>query len=1664
MDNASDSVDLSVQQGGSYELLRKRLSTQGQILATRVGRFNLTRQKEFGASGSELVGKANVLTQARCLPVDMAQVDDLLLFGYQVFVGLKSTPAVEDVLGLYRLGEVDGGYRVDPVPLAGTFLEDPRFVQSFKELFTYYKDAKLSQISRRGQLVYLAFRIGERPDDLKVYRWQIAKGRVDYLDDQGRLELSEAVQQDIQWRSTTREDLVTGTFPHVSVMDRVFVECTHGDLTIKVEDNTETGRGIYSEPVDDSHQTVNDAEIAYARAGGLILLRVLPNREKIHRHLVFNPITEQVTRADSLGRACKLLPEGHGIIFPNGYALTTGEVKQFPDESPHSRFFHTFSAPNGEDVLYCFFDPGHGAYLMYGYNLIEKRFAPPLHSHGYSFLNDGRMLLFRLSDNAEASTIHPLRVWRTPFMTPDHYAAQERTGGLTFFRNIGNAELVRAISELNSIVQLTASDDVSRTLYETLIEHCRNTLDSYHWLGEPEALDIEAAVTELALSADRIIDEFAKARSMGRQAQERLARHADAQQDLVTRIKLTGDQDAGALIGLLAEVKASLGRAISLREQRYMDLGRLTGLEGQLEQVRGELNHRLLRLLQEEKAYADFHRRLDALGESLAARDKAAELVALTKDAEEIRSRLFLVNEEVAEIESDDPTQTTRILDLTANVIARLNGLDARLRQRLDALRSREAEAEFASQFKLLAQTVTSALGQAGTPDQADEQLARIMGLVERLETRFADFDGFLAEIYAKRDEIQSGFESHKQQLLAARQRRIENIAGAAEITLKSIAKRVEKFEHLDALNSFFAADTMVAKLRRLADDIRGLADPVRADGFAGRLKALQDQSLRALRDNKDMFEQGGTVLRLGRHRFSVQGQDLDLTLVTRDDALTLHLTGTDFYARVEDPELLALRQFADMDLVSESPRVYRGEYLAYSVLGAAESGKEDLSLAVLDRALDDGGLLELIGRFAAPRFREGYLKGVHDRDAALLLGELLPVYRNAGLLRFGQQARARGLLWLATLGREALDRWSDRCRHALQLRRELGAISAMEQAALAVQRALLEDDSERDMGPDAAEGRVAGGVLEESANYLVELLGQESRLIHVGREARETAASYLALRRGLGWRAAEQPPRTAFADHLLWLQAYTQRHGGGAFATEAALVATLRGHPILKLTPADFPLGIRLEGLLGQHPRIDGGTLELTLDDFLARCRHQAEQVAPSYLRYLAKRRELTTRMREELRLDELRPRPLTTFVRNRLISESYLPLIGDNLAKQIGALGAARRTDQMGMLLLISPPGYGKTTLIEYLAGKIGMVFVKVNCPSIGHQVTSLDPEQAPSSTSRREVEKLNLALELGNNVLLYLDDIQHTSPEFLQKFISVSDATRRIEGVWRGRARTYDMRGRRFALVMAGNPYTESGETFRIPDMLANRADVYNLGDMLSDQKDAFELSYIENSLTSNPVLAPLATRDLDDVYRFVRLARGEAVALSDMSQDYAEAQASEIVEVLERLLQVQQVVLKVNQAYIASAAVADPYRTEPPFKLQGSYRDMNKLAEQVVAVMTDQELTRLIRDHYQGEAQTLAAGAEENLLKLGELLNGLDEQQQTRWEEVKEIYRRERDLGAKEDRGAQMVGQLDKVNRNLRVVAYSLYQHLKITRGDEKVGDEDRAGIEPPEPPE
>ncbi|MBN8526819.1 MAG: AAA family ATPase, partial [Planctomycetes bacterium] len=512
------------------------------------------------------------------------------------------------------------------------------------------------------------------------------------------------------------------------------------------------------------------------------------------------------------------------------------------------------------------------------------------------------------------------------------------------------------------------------------------------------------------------------------------------------------------------------------------------------------------------------------------------------------------------------------------------------------------------------------------------------------------------------------------------------------------------------------------------------------------------------------------------------------------------------------------------------------------------------------------------------------------------------------------------------------------------------------------------------------------------------------------------------------------------------WVAAFARREQPQllhAVPEVAALLLT----PELPREDVSARTAASVDGLLGTHPRIVDKKLDLRIDDLSDRLTALCTRHVPAWRAYARQRRELVEREKARLRLDEFKPRVLTTFVRNKLINEVFLPLIGDNLAKQIGALGEGRRTDLQGMLLLISPPGYGKTTLMEYVCAVLGLAFVKVNGPALGHRVKSLDPAEAPNAQARQEVERVNLSFAMGNNVMLYLDDIQHCDPEFLQKFISLCDGQRKIEGVWDGRTRTFDLRGKKVVVVMAGNPYTESGEKFRIPDMLANRADTHNLGDAAGAHGDSFALSYLENCLAVNPVMQPLLARPQADVHRFVRLAGGDQAARSELEHPYAAAEVGDITAVVRLLGRVQRALLAVNQTYIASAGQADEYRVEPPFKLQGSYRNMAKIAGRVVPAMTEAEVDTLILAHYRAEAQTLTTGAESNLIKLRHLLGVQTPEDTARWKDICAVYVRRQELSGKDDPASQAVVQLAKLGERIAALQQALSAEAGAARSAE-----------------
>jgi len=1636
---------------GTYEIIRDRLLGHGSELEARATALNARRLELFGGIETEVIGNERIRTEHNCIPRDIVAVGDRLLFGYHVFIGLKRETAVADVFSLLRFERTDDGLTFEPIASSadGDFLSDPKFVEEFHELHRYYKHTRLLQLRRVGAKLLAIFQIGEQRADIKVFRWAVdPDGVCTYIDNRGERDHVFPAQHDFEWTQTTRAEHVSGRHPHVSIEDEVFVDTVGGDLTVKIEDNTQDGLGVYREPVANADQALDDAEVHYVRLGTVILIKVLPYRENVWRYLVFNTRTHKVDRIDAIGQSCVQLPEDHGLIFPGGYYLASGETKSFDGNTDDMELMTQVRSPNGEDVLYVFHRRSDGASILLPYNMIRKEVQNPHRVHGYSLFRDGTMVVFRATSD-EPTRVHPMRVWQTPFMSAEAVARRTTTG--SFLENVGNPELVRGISDALGIRRMIDEQEPTRQKYEDLVAAATRVIDAYYWL-EHEEVDLLDTLREARATAEQIIDEFEKVEALRADANKAVRQTDTTLGALLSSIRPDTWTSIDQYVEGLSGLRRQRGHLITMRDMRYVDRARLDELEEKVVERFDRLSGAAVDFLLDDRALEPYRLQIDAVEEKIATVAKVADATPLGERLEGIGEGLDLLTEIVGALEIDDATVRTRILEGIAELLGSINRVRALLTNRRKELLHREGVAEFGAQFALFSQTVTSALSLSDTPEKCDAQLSRLMVSLEELESRFSEFDEFLEQLTTKREEVFEALSARKQQLMDQRQRRAQSVMQAGERIVQGVVRRSSSFTTADDLNAFFASDPMVAKLRDLSGRLRELGDSVRADELESRVKSAREDAARSLRDRQDIFEEGAAIIKLGQHRFSVNTQRFELTMVPRDERMAFYLTGTDFYEAVEDAEFQPTQIYWDQELVSETKQVYRGEYLAFTLLEDAELGLNGLSLRSLqDATRTDEGLLGLIRERSQERYDEGYARGVHDHDAAAILERALALYGTADLLRFAPAPRAYATLFWAELDsddrrqvwqRQALnlDRLRDSFAHSAVIAEFADELAAAIADFLALHGIELSK-------PDA---RMAG-------RYLFEELAREPQRFVLSADAEALRTGFTGHLETEGEARQLADDLAAFAGDLnrrwtlarAWVDAYLarlpdERRQGLEHASEETVVAVLTDGQLARET-SNARVAVEIEGLLGQHPRLGHGKMQLRLDEFLARVSRFRHDRVPAYRRYQELRHALLVRERRRLRLDEFRPKVMSAFVRNKLINEVYLPLIGDNLAKQMGTVGADKRTDLMGLLLLISPPGYGKTTLMGYIANRLGLVFVKVNGPALGHGVTSLDPTEAPNATARQEVNKINFALEMGNNVLLYLDDIQHTNPELLQKFISMCDAQRRMEGVWKGETRTYDLKGKKVCICMAGNPYTESGERFRIPDMLANRADIYNLGDILEGKERLFELSYIENALTSNKILAPLTTREHEDIYKLVRMARGEEIQADQLAHDYSSVELGEILSVLEKLLVVQRILLAINRQYIRSASQDDAYRTEPPFKLQGSYRNMNKLAEKVIPAMNEDELQTLIANHYLGEAQTLTKGAEENLLKLAELRGVMSAEQSERWETIKKAYVRVQAMGGGDDDPvARLGGQIGLVARSIDEIVSA------IARADGRAG--------------
>ncbi|MDN5211305.1 DNA repair ATPase [Fulvivirgaceae bacterium BMA12] len=1620
-------------EAGTYEILSKRLQNNSLQLREKLSGLNESRKEVFGSIDTALITTERINTEHNCIPWDMEPIGNHFIFGYNVHIGLKVEMQLADVFSIYTFR--DHGFHTEGLEM----IADNTFIEDFRKLYKYYKNTRFVKFARIENHLFMIFRVGKGRDDIKTFKWLINGLELVYVDNRSDHEYVFPNQHEFNWEKTNRDFHREGEFPHISIEDKVFVETIGGDLTIKIEDNTDEGKGIYSEKVENIDQRLEDAEIYYTILGNIIILKIRPYQEKNFRYIVYNAKLKEARRIDALKDACVLLPDDYGIIFSNGYYLKTGEFKQFDNQLDNMYFERRIASPNGEDFLYVFYNKDSGIYLLLPYNIIEQKVNTPLTCHGYSIFENGELIILNADDAAKKH--HTIQIWQTPYTGPNF---QVQASNNSYLYKIGNKEIVKAMAECHEVISLIEKGDDYENLYADLIGITGDLKDSYHWIAREEAHNLASSLSAIHETASSAISEFEKVSAIRKNTREQVALVSKETKGLINRIKRQKADTVNAYVLNLQDLRNIRGKLISLKELRYADLEAVEGFEKEVETATANTSRECIKFLLKKDALAPYAQNVTRIENAVKQLKKIVEANQLAQEIADVSAELELLIEIVTNLKIEDATETTRIVDNISTIYSGFNKIKADLKNKRILLLGVEGKAEFNAQMKLVDQGLINYLDICDKPEKCDEYLTRLMVQLEELEGKFSEFDEFIDKISLKREEVYNGFETRKIALIEAQTKRANTLMQAADRILGAVKSRVSRFESIDEINGYYAGDLMIEKVRDIITSLVSLGDTVKSDEIQSRLKAVREEAVRQLKDKKELFLSGENIIQFGNHKFSVNTQPLSLTIVPKGDNMYFHLTGTNFFEKIDDAGFNDCKAVWDQAYVSENPQVYKGEYLAYKIIKSKPSGSDtaqNIPILTPEKLikLDQKKLRNYVQQFMATRYHEAYIKGVHDHDAIMILNVLLKFLKSGDLLRYSSEARACATLyWKVFISEESKNHLNHQLKGVGTILKVFPETREFDDIKLILQR-------EIEAFVDEA-GLFDRTICYQAAEYLFHEVNRGDKFVIDVESARlyERFFQYLGKKKAKKEfdRSTAQIATDPLAKYRLiqhWLRAFVRSDDemvGDEYINETATIILTDSfkpnhviHVALKET---------LQGLLGTHTIIKDKRYELDYNAFTLKLDNFEKQVVPKYHKFLQLKKQISTDYSESLRLEEFRPRILSSFVRNQLIDRVYLPLIGANLAKQIGTVGENKRTDLMGMLLLISPPGYGKTTLMEYIANRLGLIFMKINGPAIGHQVTAVDPAEATNAGAREELEKLNLAFEMGDNVMIYLDDIQHCNPEFLQKFISLCDGQRKIEGIYKGKSKTYDFKGKKVCVVMAGNPYTESGEKFSIPDMLANRADIYNLGDIIGDNAGVFKLSYLENCLTSNPVMNKLAGKSQQDLYTMIKIAETGNREGLDFDYAYSATEIEEYVNVLKKLLKVRDIILKVNMAYIYSAAQADEYRTEPPFKLQGSYRDMNKIAEKVVPVMNEKELATLIDTHYENEVQTLTTGAEANLLKYKELQKALNTQDQQRWDEIKKTFVRKQQLSVLggQNQVGQVLLQMEHINDGLKGIISAL----------------------------
>ena len=324
-----------------------------------------------------------------------------------------------------------------------------------------------------------------QPSDIRVLRWRLDADDDGVLHRQpGRARPVFPPPHDFEWDEDHPRAARLGPAPaHLDRPTRSSSRRSSGDLTVKVENNTEAGRASSPRAGRRAAAEPGRAEVAL-RPGRAADPDPGPALQgDAHERYWSSTPHQGGARSTASAGGLRSCPRTRASSSPAATTSPPAWRRRSTRDAADLEFEQRLRAPNGEDVLYVFHARRDGRYLLLPYNVIRKEMSHPVACHGYSLFDDGTLV--RPARGREGSGSTPSA--STPARSATRSATSRRARREPSSPASATPSWSAALGELLQPGPRRRRDPSSTGRCSKPRSRANRLLDAHAWLQEPEA-------------------------------------------------------------------------------------------------------------------------------------------------------------------------------------------------------------------------------------------------------------------------------------------------------------------------------------------------------------------------------------------------------------------------------------------------------------------------------------------------------------------------------------------------------------------------------------------------------------------------------------------------------------------------------------------------------------------------------------------------------------------------------------------------------------------------------------------------------------------------------------------------------------------------------------------------------------------------------------------------------------------------------------------------------------------------------------------------------------------------------------------------------------------------------------------------------------------------